>query len=191
VFVDAKGISSNLDGLVTSNLEIIWGRTKTSVIKAIQQANETLDTLLNSENQSIIDKDGNNVLLVVTYDELMLGDGVVFSSLLENTEHNLLSTGIELDSIFFLDVGEFQTLCECVGRGETTFQAVLDYAKNDGCCIRTQKLGFYQSFIDLGIGSQESEIKGLMSEIVKSMENSIGIKLPESDRHQLLGEAVN
>ena len=79
IFVDAKGVAGTHEAMVASRSQVLRDRTKAAALKAITQANELLEDigLGNLSEEGPIHK-GENILLVVTYKDLHLGNGETF-----------------------------------------------------------------------------------------------------------------
>ena len=164
LFIDAKGVSPVLDGMVSSDPLTVQRRTKSAIEAAIGQGNDTVETLANTKK--CVSGVDDNVLLVVTYEELMLGNGFVLNEILRGTDYKMVSEHFDLRSILFLDIGEFQLLCENVAKGRTTFKEVFDLVRKDESCIHQSKLSFSSYFDVLGIEwDKESAVGDMMTEI--------------------------
>jgi len=178
IFIDAKAVSTPLDGMVSSNAETVRRRTKNSALGAIEQANKTLAALRGAPEKKIISDPGSNHLLVVTYEDLMIGNGVAFAEILQSIERDIESAHIEADHIHFLDVGDFQLLCESVGRGDHTFQDLFAHIGEAGDCIHTRKLSFSSHLHNLGITQPVSSADEFVREITLCRDKATGQTAP-------------
>lgn len=174
ILIDAKGVSPNLNAMVSSNPDTVRQGTRSSVLKAISQANETVDALKNIQDTSVFNKNSECVLLVVTYEDLMLGSGVAYAEIVDSVEFDLQSESISFNAIHFVDIGNFEQLCNSVAKGERTFSDVISHAKSDGNCIHTRKMSFSMHLNELNIPTHEDAVEALFNEILILWQNFSG-----------------
>src|SRR5699024_7467112 len=78
ILIVAKGVKMNYLGKVTHRPDIIKQKVKSSAVKGIKQAYETVTSLRNEDSNLITNSNDNNYLLIITFKELYLGNGKVF-----------------------------------------------------------------------------------------------------------------
>ncbi|WP_196597919.1 hypothetical protein, partial [Aliivibrio fischeri] len=156
IFIDAKGVELPYLGKVSDNPKVILGKVKTSALKAIKQANVLNNYLFNNSHDKAEFKI-NNYLLVVTYKELYLGNGIDFyesvaREAIDEITQNLDSDAvIPLENIYFITLEEFDLLCSIVNRTNLTMEQVLIHAKDNDRESVTMKFDFTQHINSLGV----------------------------------------
>jgi len=148
IFIDAKAVEMAYQGKVAHLGEIVESRTG-AIIKAIQQAQETVGRLSQSKNSHpFIRGASQNYLIVVTFKELYLGNGkTMYEGIAKATLDAIYakcagSPTIPLDNIYFLNIADFEMLSELVHERKLTFAEALEKAKIDDATPQTRKFGF-------------------------------------------------
>jgi hypothetical protein len=152
IFIDAKAVEMAYLGKVTYDPLIVSDKINNSIIKAIEQA---LNTNKNIHNLNIKFKSYNNYLLVITYKELYLGNGVNFYESIAKeridkifnefkTEHI-----IPLENMYFITIYEFEYLIEIINRKKYSLSFILDYARVSDKNSSTMKFDFIQHLSSL------------------------------------------
>ena len=114
ILLDAKGVELNSLGMVSHIPNLIADKTKSSVIKGINQAFSTLEIL--KSHTEIIDTNKTNYLLIVTYKDLNLGQGEDFYSIFAKDKLDTIlksyktNTNLSVDNIFILSVDDFDLI---------------------------------------------------------------------------------
>jgi hypothetical protein len=119
VFIDAKGVELNYLGMVSHRPDIVADKTKTSVIKGIEQALSTL-SIINSVKSEALQNRENNYLLIISYKDLYLGSGEDFYQTFGKERIDELfikyssSSQLPIENIFLLSVDDFDLLIESI-----------------------------------------------------------------------------
>lgn len=158
IFIDAKGVAGTHEAMVTHASQIVRDRTKVAALKALVQANELASDLFNGKL-----KDGapvtkeNNALLVVTYKDLHLGNGLTFRDAVASEDvlriYEALPVGgaIPLEHVYFISIEAFELLCGAVEEGSLTFFEAISHARESDSDIQTKKFDFQQHLADMNV----------------------------------------
>jgi hypothetical protein len=112
--IDAKGVEVGHRGMVSHRGDVIAGATKSSVIKAILQANDTAEAIARLDGESW-DRE-NSFLLIVTFKHLYLGRGLdLYDAIGSQRMRSALrggpgSAAIPLENIYIVSIHEFDYL---------------------------------------------------------------------------------
>ena len=149
IFIDAKAVEMAHQGKVTHLANIVKDRTKTSIIKAIEQSFDVLHRLQTTDSSvPIIKHRNNNYLLVVTFKELYLGNGKNFYDAIAKDKIKKLcdkfkgSPQIPLENMYFITIDEFDYFVSLIKEGKITFASGLSKAKESDREARTRKFDF-------------------------------------------------
>lgn len=115
VFIDAKAVEMSYQGKTAFSSEVLKDRTKTSILKAIEQACEVNERL--SKNNGAINKTENNYLIVVTFKELYIGNGktlynAVAREKIDEIKRRYKDNFIPIENMYFLTIDEFDIFLE-------------------------------------------------------------------------------
>lgn len=151
IFIDAKGVSGTHEAMVTHASQILRDRTKAAALKAVAQANELLEAIVHDGmSPGGPKKKDSNVLLVVTYKDLHLGNGTTFEKVVAPADIERIYSGkvadacIPLENIYFISIEAFEALCGAVEAGELTFGNAVAAAKAADSKDDTKKFDFRQ-----------------------------------------------
>ncbi|MGN2670339.1 hypothetical protein [Aliivibrio fischeri] len=156
IFIDAKAVELPYLGKVSDNPKVILGKVRTSALKAIKQANVFNNYVLNNDLEHLKFEE-NNYLIVVTYKELYLGNGVDFYESCAKKEIDEIMQGIDpkakipLENIYFITLEEFDLMCSVVKQTEFTIEDVLIHAKKNDSKSHSMKFDFMQHINSLGV----------------------------------------
>ncbi|WP_045420197.1 GapS1 family protein [Vibrio jasicida] len=156
IFIDAKAVELPYLGKVSDNPKVILGKVRTSALKAIKQANVLNDYILRNELDKVCSKE-NNYLLVVTYKELYLGNGLDFYESIAKSEIDEIMDSvaeearIPLENIYFITLEEFDLMCSVVKGTELSIEDILLHAKKNDSKSHTMKFDFMQHIDSLGV----------------------------------------
>lgn len=156
IFVDAKAVEMAYQGKVSHSSRVIKDRSA-HILKAIKQANEVMANLLNNPiDDPLLHITKNNYLIVVTYKNLNLGNGLSFNESiakesLDKIRDNYLNGGIPLENMYFLNIDEFEILSEAIAKGEIGLSEGLEKAKLADSKQRTRKFNFLLHIKSWGI----------------------------------------
>ena len=148
VFIDAKGVEMPYLGKVSDDPEVILNKVKSSALKAIEQAFSVNEKLLEGDGK-LPDYQESSFVLVVTYKELYLGNGITFfesvaRSSIEKIESNINSKAcIPMSNIYFITVECFDLMCSIVKHSSMDLMDILEHAINNDKDPRTKKFDFY------------------------------------------------
>ncbi len=160
IFIDAKAVEMPYLGKVSDNPEIIFQKVKKNVVKAIQQAYELNDFLLTTDNAKLPQFKEKSFLLVVTYKELYLGNGItVYESLakefINKIKENIASKAIiPLSHIYFITIEDFDLLMSLKKNYDISITSVIEKAISEDKNTKTKKFIFSQH-----IDSMQNSIK--------------------------------
>jgi hypothetical protein len=172
VFIDAKGVEMSSAVKTTDKIEYIIDRTKGSILKAIDQAYSTYNQLENLQSKipkSFHSKDP--YVIVVTYKEHYLGNGNDFSTYvakekIDNIASRYPNVTIPLHNVYFINIEEFDSLCESIRCGKTSFSDALFAAKMADENIDSKKFCFIQHLYALELASKPTWLVGRYDYIV-------------------------
>ncbi|MCK8045099.1 hypothetical protein MSG37_09390 [Shewanella sp. 1CM18E] len=156
VFIDAKGVELPYLGKVSDDAKVILGKVKSSALKAIKQAN-VLNDHIRSNGSDSVEYQNTNYLLVVTYRELYLGNGIEFYESIAKKNIDDIFNGIDerskipLENTYFLNIEEFDLMCSVVQSTELTFAQIIEHAKKDDRMAETRKFDFLQHLNSLDV----------------------------------------
>lgn len=161
VFIDAKGVEIANLGKVSHISDVVKDKVENSIIKAIEQAHDVLNKLsqANLENWEITPRD-NNYLIVVTFKELYLGNGVNFYESIARDKIDEIyakydrQLKIALEDMYFITIEEFDLFCELVNKGKIGMSDGIERAREADRRANTAKFDFM-----LHLASWDSEIK--------------------------------
>jgi len=148
VFVDAKAVEMAYQGKVAHLCEVVEDKAL-SILKAIKQANEVITSLLNfTDNHCVLRRTTNNYLIVVTYKDLFLGNGVTFyegiaKASVDTIRAKYPNGGIPLENMYFLNIDEFELLSEAIANGHIGLVEGLEKAKVADSNAHTKKFNFF------------------------------------------------
>jgi len=155
IFIDAKGVEMSYLGMVGHQPEVITDKTRNSVVKGIQQGFETARRLENVERIDGIDiGKGHNYLLVVTFKDLFVGNGLDFYEYVaKDTLNKLINQSdsnppIPFEHMYFMSIDDFDLLTGGIASGEINLTEILDYAVKCDALPQTEKFTFGQHIYD-------------------------------------------
>lgn len=148
VFVDAKAVEMAYQGKVAHASEVLKDRTRTSILKAIEQAHEVNKRLRDLDQLHPVARSRNhNYLIVVTYKELYLGNGATFYEAIAKAKIDEIcekygSTVIPVEHMYFLTIEELELLAESIKVGKVGLVDALERAKVGDARPETRKFDF-------------------------------------------------
>lgn len=157
VFIDAKAVELPYLGKVSDNPSVILGKVKTSALKAIKQAYEVNNNLLELNNDSLPKFKDRNYVLVVTYKELFLSNGKVFYESIAGDKIDVLKGNIAkraiipMENIYFITLESFELLCSVLNKSSLNIAQVIERAKQNDRDPQTRKFEFNQHIYSLNI----------------------------------------
>lgn len=156
IFIEAKGVAGTHGGMTSHLARIVEDQTSNTALKALKQANEVFSNILNDIIliPELMNKE-NTFLIVVTYKELYLSNGISFK---ENIAQNSISEMyndnekvIPLENIYFISIESFEYMCSFIENGYGCFSDILEYAKKADSKRDTRKFDFQQHLTAMGI----------------------------------------
>lgn len=156
IFVDAKGVEMSYLGMVGHQLEVIKDKTKTSIIKGIQQGFDTARRLegINKIGEVEIRK-GKNYLIVVTFKDMFVGNGLDFYEYIaKDTLNELISqyggiAPIPFEHMYFMSIDDFDLLTGGIASREIELTKILEHAVKSDALWETKKFTFEQHIYDM------------------------------------------
>ncbi len=158
VLLDAKGIEMHYKGKVSSNPYILKSKLKTSALKGIRQAFDLIDNLKQKREFSELNVYQNNFLIVVSFKELFLGNGVDFAKSIgkEFIKGVRKDYGddlyIPLENIYFISVDDLELWVSLIRNKKISFSRGLIKAKKDDSNPKTSKFNFIQHILEWNLG---------------------------------------
>jgi len=151
IFIDAKGVEMSYLGMVGHQPEIITDKTRSSIVKGIQQGFETAKRL---ESNNKITKneigEGKSYLIVVTYKDMFVGNGLSFYEYVAKDALNKLMSQysglapIPFKHMYFMSIDDFDLLAGGIASGEIELTKILEYAVKSDALRETEKFTFGQ-----------------------------------------------
>jgi hypothetical protein len=156
IFIDAKGVEMSYLGMVGHQLEVIKDKTKDSVIKGIKQGFETARRLENIKKLGEVELGkGNDYLIVVTFKDMFVGNGLDFYEYVaKDTLNELISqyggiAPIPFEHMYFISIDDFDLLTGGIASGEIELPKILEYAVKSDASWETKKFTFGQHIYDM------------------------------------------
>lgn len=152
IMIDAKGVSLAYLGMMSHSSEIVAGKTKTSILKGIEQAYETgkkLQVLKENHEHHFGSK---NYLLIITFKEFYVGNGNDFyhfvakenvDKIIEKYNQDII---VPLDNMYFLSINDLDLLVECLQKSKISLSSVLKKAITLDSNPQTKNFVFNQHF---------------------------------------------
>jgi hypothetical protein len=155
IFIDAKGVEMSYLGMVGHEPEVITDKTRNSIVKGIQQGFETARRLGNIERIGETETgSGNNYLIVVTFKDMYVGNGVDFYEYVAKDTLNKIigqsgnMTLIPFEHMYFMSIDDFDLLTGGIASGEINLTEILDHAVKCDALQQTKKFTFEQHIYD-------------------------------------------
>jgi len=156
IFVDAKGVEMSYLGMVGHQPEVITDKTRNSIVKGIQQGFETAGRLESIKNLSEVEiGEGNNYLIVVTFKDMFVGNGLDFYEYVaKDTLNELIShyggtAPIPFEHMYFMSIDDFDLLAGGIASGEIGLIRILEHAVKSDALWKTKKFTFGQHIYDM------------------------------------------
>ncbi|MBN1967931.1 MAG: hypothetical protein JW870_01050 [Candidatus Delongbacteria bacterium] len=156
IFIDAKAIEMSYNGKYSYDKIYIERSSKDKIIKAIEQAVDTNYAISKQKSAQINSKE-NNYLLIVTYKQLFLGNGLKYYNNVDNKKIDKIysnynsNTIIPLKNIYFITISEFDRLFEYVKLNNKNIGSLLDIFIKDDLEQKSTKFHFSQHLNSLNI----------------------------------------
>jgi len=155
IFIDAKGVEMSYLGMVGHQPEVVTDKTRNSVVKGIQQGFETARRLENIERIGEIEiGKGNYYLIVVTFKDMYVGNGVDFYEYVAKDTLNKIigqsgdMASIPFEHMYFMSIDDFDLLTGGIASGEINLTKILDHAVKCDALPQTKKFTFEQHIYD-------------------------------------------
>lgn len=182
IFIDAKGVAGTHEAMVTHASRTLRNRTKAAALKAVVQANELLGAMVAGEmaegGPPLKDR---NILLVVTYKDLHLGNGTTFekavapADIAEIYQGRSAASSIPLDNIYFMAIDSFEALCGAVMHGELTFSDAIAQAQAADSDAATKKFDFRQHLQEMQVVQRiPAAVRDRIEEAMNSLAEGLG-----------------
>lgn len=182
IFIDAKGVAGTHEAMVTHASRILRNRTKAAALKAVVQANDLLDAMVTGKmaegGPPLKDR---NILLVVTYKDLHLGNGTTFekavaaADIAELYQGRTAASSIPLENIYFVAIDSFEALCGAVVNGELTFSDAIAKAQVADSDSATKKFDFRQHLQEMRVAQRIPEaVRERIEEAMNSLAEGLG-----------------
>jgi len=162
IFVDAKAVEMNSQGKTTHSTEILRNKTKISILKAIKQSHDVIKKLADNKNSSI-PSSSNNYLLVITFKDLYLGNGVNYYEIIAKEKIDEIYVEyndhpcIPPENMYFISIDELDILADILNKNSLTLSEIIEVAKNNDKDPVTKKFDFRQHIQTLNITPQTSD----------------------------------
>ncbi|MDX1751187.1 MAG: hypothetical protein R3271_12790 [Methylophaga sp.] len=129
IFVEAKAKDMQKLGYIAHEQSIITDKIRDSALKAVDQAHHVLRNYVEHDNPPL-----RSYLIVITYKEMFLGSGKTVLDYLAHTAMSKIyethpTHQISPENIYFMNISDFDFLCEMVKNKRLTFLEALEKAK--------------------------------------------------------------
>lgn len=154
IFIDAKGVEMAYLGMVGYKPEVITDKTRSSIVKGIQQGLETSRRIEDIKKIGNIEiGTGDNYLIIVTFKNLYIGNGMDFYSYVAKTTLDRIikqipNILIPFKHMYFMSVDEFDLLAGGIAAGKINLTEILEYAVKCDLQPNTKKFTFEQHIYD-------------------------------------------
>ena len=156
IFIDAKGVEMSYLGMVGHQPEVITDKTRTSIVKGIQQGFETASRLESIKKLGGVEiGEGDDYLIVVTFKDMFVGNGLNFYEYVaKDTLNKLMSqyggtAPIPLEHMYFMSIDDFDLLTGGIASGEIELTEILEHAVKSDALRETEKFNFGQHIYDI------------------------------------------
>jgi len=156
IFIDAKGVEMSYLGMVGHQPEVITDKTRTSIVKGIQQGLETARRLESIKKIGGVEVGkGNNYLIVVTFKDMYVGNGSDFYEYVaKDTLNKIIGQSGNMASIpfghmYFISIDDFDLLTGGMASGEIELIKILEHAVKSDALWETKKFTFEQHIYDM------------------------------------------
>lgn len=178
IFIDAKGVELNYLGMVSHLPEIVTDKTRSSILKGVEQYYSTINQILLSKYIDIRNKE--NYLLIVTYKDLNLGNGKDFLDNIAKEKYQIIRdkypdcSFLESKNIYFISIDDYDLLIELLLTKTKTLSEILKYAVESDKRYETKKFIFRQHITKMNNEiNNVSYLKEEFDELVKSCANKL------------------
>lgn len=160
IFIDAKAVEMHYRGKVTHSMAELSKNLDSSLLKAIKQANSTMQVLADLDAAQGIERapqGESDFLVVVTESELYISNGMDLASAVgQETLNQILPTdptkpAIQLDHMHFLTIYEFERLAAAVNSNQLGFAEALTRAREENLYPETRRMVYDQHLSDWGV----------------------------------------
>lgn len=156
IFIDAKGVEMSYLGMVGHQPEVITDKTRTSIVKGIQQGFEIARRLESINKIGEVEiGNGNDYLIVVTFKDMFVGNGLDFYEYVaKDTLNKLISqyggmAPIPFEHMYFMSIDDFDLLTGGIASGEIELTKILEHAVKSDALWETKKFTFEQHIYDM------------------------------------------
>jgi hypothetical protein len=183
VFIDAKAVEMSYQGKVSHLSEVVKGKSKVSVIKAIRQSHDVIKHLeCSNVKHTILRPTKQNYLLVITFKELYLGNGRTFYEAIGKDEIDSIYreydgySNISLENMYSITVDEFDIFIELIKSKKVGLVEGIEKAKKSDKDVRTKKFDFNLHLMEWG---KPTDIPQYLVEKSEHMFNKLKILLKD------------
>jgi hypothetical protein len=150
ILIEAKGVELPYLGKVSQDSDIIRDKLGTSIIKGIEQGYSVIRALQESTlNHPIIRPRSKNYLLIVTYEEMHLGNGKNIKETIDENLERYTDDLMPLGHIYPVSINVFDMLVQGIKSGKPGLSEVLRAATEADSKAETRKLYFEQHVTSL------------------------------------------
>jgi len=156
ILVDAKGVEMSYLGMVGHQPEVITDKTRTSIVKGIQQGFETVSRLGNIKKLGEVEfGKADNYLIVVTFKDVFVGNGLDFyENVAKGTLNELMGQygggpPIPFEHMYFMSIDDFDLLTGGIASGDIALTQILLHAVKSDALGATKKFTFGQHIYDM------------------------------------------
>lgn len=155
IFIDAKGVEMSYLGKVEMDPRIITDKTRDSIVKGIEQGLETAKRLekLGEIGEMEVGK-GSNYLIIVTFKDMYVGNGVDFYEYIAKDTLNKIvgqsdnMASIPFEHMYFMSIDDFDLLTSGIASEGFNLTEIFDHAVKCDALWKTKKLTFGQHIDD-------------------------------------------
>ncbi len=162
IFIDAKVVEMNSQGKTTYSTEIVRHQTKESILKAIKQSHDVIKKVADSSNCSIPSR-LNNYLLVITFKDLYLGNGINYYEVIAKDKIDEIYDEykgypcIPPENMYFITIDDLDIFTDIVKQKYFTLSGIIDIAKNNDKDPTTKEFDFKNHIKSLNITPKTSD----------------------------------
>jgi len=133
IFIDAKGVELSYLGMVSNRPDVVAQKTKSSIIKGLEQAYSLIEFLIGESD--IVNAKISNYLILITYKDLYLGQGIDFYHNIARKQVDKLirkyksSDYLPIENVFIMSIEDFDVLAESIIKYENDLVVFLNKVK--------------------------------------------------------------
>ena len=182
ILIDAKGVEMNQLGMVDHKPEVVFGKTKTSVVKGIEQGTAVADKLKDISQIEDLKTGRENFLLVVTYKNFYVGNGETFYETIGKEKVDELRSGYDAsllpnENMYFISVDDFDYLVRLVSDGRCGLAEAIKIVRKVHRERKTDPLLLFRYSLNTHFGNEYMQMPKYLEDAFKKVKNTLHKKL--------------